>query len=341
VDRKTVTTLSAQSEARHKLAALVWKALPFAASPRRYLPQALAALAVLALGVMLIVTIYYTLLDLQWIAFLMGVLFAAVLSMLSQSISVRWQLSRRTAQLRRSRELLTEQSLVTERVMQTVRAAESRFRTVADALPVAIFFVDRDQRCRYHNVAFEAWCKPAPGEIDGLPLGVLLDPDIYRELEAHAAKALLGTESEYEAHWQRSDGGTSVNVRLVPYPPGAQTTSGFYVFVTPRLPARARPGAESAQGIPQAPTDEDASETIYRQAIEQQLIMDQDPREYLLRALDQDQFILLEQKIEPISSEAANVQMREVLLRLHGEQEGSFRQAGSSRSPRTTASCLP
>jgi len=42
------------------------------------LPKFLAAALTLLLGAMLIATIYFTLFDLQWIAFLAGVLFAAV-----------------------------------------------------------------------------------------------------------------------------------------------------------------------------------------------------------------------------------------------------------------------
>jgi len=62
---------------------------------RRYLLPFLTAIAVLGLSVMLVLTIYFTLFDLQWIAFLLGVLCAAVLGLVSQSIKAQWLIARR------------------------------------------------------------------------------------------------------------------------------------------------------------------------------------------------------------------------------------------------------
>ena len=56
------------------------------------------ALTVL-LGVMLIATIYFTLFDLEWIAFLSGVLFAAIAATASQASKSPWLVMRRTKQL--------------------------------------------------------------------------------------------------------------------------------------------------------------------------------------------------------------------------------------------------
>jgi len=60
------------------------------------LSKYLVAAFTFLLGVMLVVTIYFTLLDLQWIAFLVGVLFAAVAAMASQTAKSQWLLLRRT-----------------------------------------------------------------------------------------------------------------------------------------------------------------------------------------------------------------------------------------------------
>lgn len=106
-----------------------------------------------------------------------------------------------------------------------------------------IFFVDRDERCRYHNLAFAAWCGRSAADIDGSALSVLVDDATYQDLKSHGMDALLGTETRYEAHWLRPEGGRDVSVKLaVPrgragdkrflclcyaaYGPSSQTESG-------------------------------------------------------------------------------------------------------------------
>lgn len=288
---------------------------------RRYVVPFLTAIAVLALSVMLVVTIYFTLLDLQWVAFLLGVLFAAMLSMVTQSLKAQWRLVRRTAQLQRQKALLAEETARGERYAQALKTADLRFRTVLDGLPAMVFFVDREERCRYHNAAFEEWCGRSAADIGGLHLRDLLDADLYDELKPHGSEALLGTAAQYETNWPSADGVRPAAVKLLPYPVGAQTTSGFYVFIT--AVSSARPMLEPEISAPEAiqrRAPEAASEAAYLDAMEQELTTDDNPREYLLRAIEEDQFILLEQRIEPLTAEG-QPNLREVLLRLQEEHE--------------------
>lgn len=281
----------------------------------------LTAIAVLALSVMLVVTIYFTLLDLHWLAFLLGVLFAAILSMVTQSLKAQWRLVRRTAQLERQKALLGEEIARGERSAQALKMADVRFRTVLDGLPAMVFFVDREERCRYHNAAFEAWCGRSAADIGGLRLRDLLDGPLYEALRSHGMEALVGTPAQYEAHWPGADGGRDVAVKLLPYPVGAQTTSGFYVFVTAISTARSKAEPEiSAPDAIEPAAPEAASEAAYLDAMELGLTTDENPREYLLRAIEEDQFILLEQRIESLSAEG-QPNLREVLLRLQEEHE--------------------
>ncbi|HYH42431.1 MAG TPA: EAL domain-containing protein [Burkholderiales bacterium] len=286
----------------------------------RYLTPFLTALAVLALSVVLVLTIYFTQLDLEWTAFLLGVLFAAVLSMVSQSVKAQMRLVRRTAQLRRSKELLAEEVARRERSAQAMKAADARFRTVLDALPAMVVFVDREERCRSHNLAFEQWCGRSAADIGGLALREIVDPAVYDDLKKHGEEALVGKEVEYEASWPNADGDTVVKVKLMPYPVGAPTASGFYVFVTPiactPLRSAGAPGNVMTAGSPEA-----ASDAAYFDAMEQQISSDESARELLLRAIEEDRFILLEQKIESLAPDAAKGGFREILLRLQEEEK--------------------
>ncbi len=317
------------SESRKAMPALMVSRLDVAAAwANRYLTPFLTAIAVFALCVALVFTIYYTLLDLQWIAFLLGVLFAAVLSMISQSVKVQWRLVRRTAQLQRSKTLLAEETARSERSAQAFKTADLRFRTVLDATPVMIFFVDREGRCRYHNLAFETWCARQATDIGGVPLRDLIDGAIYADLESHGMDAALGAAVEYEAIWPHAAGNLRFAVKLLPYPVGAQATSGFYVFAMP-LGASGKAAAQSAVQIVTLPGDPAAAgEAAYVSEMQQQLSAEEDPREYLLRAIEQDRFILLEQKIEPLAPQSGEANFREILLRLTEEDERTVPPGG-------------
>ncbi|MDB5901424.1 MAG: diguanylate phosphodiesterase [Betaproteobacteria bacterium] len=276
---------------------------------RRNLVPFLTAAAVLVLSVMLIFAIYFTQADLQWTAFLGGVLFAAVLSLVTQNIKVQWRLVRRDAQLRRSKELLAEQVLCTERSAQALKMADQRFGAVLDALPPMIFFVDREGRCRYHNLAFAQWCGKDSTEIRHLPLNELVGEEMHRMMESRGHAALVGEASELEAQWPFPDGVRPAVVKLLPYPVGAQAAAGYYVFVFAPPVARVHPAAGA-----------DASgAATYLDAMEQQLPANEDPREYLLNAIEEDQFLLLEQPIEAVAPDTRPAAFREILLRLRGD----------------------
>ena len=66
----------------------------------------LPSLATLCLAVLLVFTIFFTGLDWQWVAFLSGILCAAVLSLVSASWKAQWRVARRTAQLAQFKERL-------------------------------------------------------------------------------------------------------------------------------------------------------------------------------------------------------------------------------------------
>ena len=64
----------------------------------------------MALGGVLLSTIYFTLLDWQWVAFLGGVLFAALLALASRALQAEWAISRRVAELTRVRDELSRET---------------------------------------------------------------------------------------------------------------------------------------------------------------------------------------------------------------------------------------
>ena len=75
-------------------------------SARFFFNRLMPALATLVIGVLLLVTIYFTLLDWQWIIFLSGVLFAALVALASRTSRAEWGNRRRALQLARLKERL-------------------------------------------------------------------------------------------------------------------------------------------------------------------------------------------------------------------------------------------
>ena len=279
----------------------------------RYLPSVFTGVAALALAATLIATMYFTNFDVKWVTFLGGVLFAAILSLISQTVKAQWLLLRRNAQLARAKERTAEEVCKQERAVESLRSAESRFRSLLDALPVMLFLVDREGRCRQHNRAVQTWHGSRADELEGRALTDIFRDSAAQELAKYGADALVGTEQQFESDWPHAAGAGRVNVKLVPQPPGAAFPTGYYVIASPASGA-AQEAAVEAQ--PQS----GATEAMYYEAMERIITPDANPREFLLSAIEQDQFTLFAQPIQALSPTAGGA-YTEILLRLREEAE--------------------
>src|SRR6185312_16231847 len=135
--------------------------------------------AVLVVGALLTATIYWTLFDPKWIAFLGGVVFAATLAGASRASTVEWRLMRRTRQLEDFRAKLVREQARTRAATEAFRVGEERLRLLGDALPFPVFFVDREARCHFHNTAAALEVGRKPADIDGHLLAESLGTELY------------------------------------------------------------------------------------------------------------------------------------------------------------------
>jgi EAL domain-containing protein (putative c-di-GMP-specific phosphodiesterase class I)/PAS domain-containing protein len=290
----------------------------------RYLRVFLVGALILLLGVMLLATIYLTRFNLPWIAFLAGVLFAAIAAKASQTAQARWLVAQVTQQLQRVKNALAEESARRERAAEELKTAEARFRFVNDALAVRIVFVDRSEHCRYHNRAFAHWRGRGSNQIDGQLLHEVLGDEIYHELKSRSADVFAGKEIRYEAEWQQPESAIgSCAVTLLPYPPGAEQPNGFFALIanTAGGAAPAPQAALPAESASKVLIGSQASgELFYLQSMTEQLIDGKDPRAKLVQALQEDQFMLFAQIIQPLAASAPWPRLFEVLLRLQEEE---------------------
>ena len=278
----------------------------------------------LLLGVMLIATIYFTLFELQWIAFLAGVLFAAVAATASQASKSQWLVMRRTRQLQRVKGVLADGTARLERTAEALRVAELRFHLIGDALPVMIVFVDREERCRYHNRAFAQRCGRSREQIDGQILREVLGDEIYQEINSHNAEVLAGKEIRYTVQSPHAGGGIEhCAVTLLPYPPGSEHSAGYYALFASRVDSAApAPAAIPGASVGDAMTgSHENGDAFYMESMTEQLIGGSDPRAQLVRALQEDHFVLFAQKIQPLTASAPYPHCFEILLRLQKEMQ--------------------
>ncbi|MBI3045406.1 MAG: EAL domain-containing protein [Betaproteobacteria bacterium] len=288
---------------------------------------ALAFLLTALLAGMLIVTIFWSRFDLQWLAFLGGVLFAAVLAIASQASKAEWLVLRRTRQLDRLKEQLSQEAARSRNAAEAMRMLESRFQVVGNALPSLILFVDRDQRCRFHNRAVERKTRLPGDQITGRLLRDVVGSAAYAGIAPRVADTLAGTAIEYETVWD-SPGAENLaySVRHVPYPPESAQPTGFYLLATARVRAPApgqalagAPPARAAAGTPGGATAD--GDALFVKFISDELTHWDDPRAGIIRALEEDQFLLFAQKILPLKADVPDPSCYEVLVRLKEEEE--------------------
>ena len=300
----------------------------------RWVTTTLTLVFTVLIGTVLTATIYWTLFDPKWIAFLGGVLFAAVLALASQASKAEWAAARRTKQFERVREQLHQETVRGRSATEAARIAEARLRLLADAVPVLILYVDSDGRCRFHNRAVEHKTGRSAEQIAGQSLRDVVGSGAYDSMESRIAETLKGKAIEYEFSWTGTAVPETFGARHIPYPPEDPQPRGFYLLLSSKA-ARALARTEIAShtepvaaGVGMAVAGE-AGETLYLHSIADELMGWDDPKAKLERALEENQFLLFTQQIIPVRSGQADRLCYEVLLRLREEEDnllppGSF-----------------
>ena len=85
-----------------------------------------------------------------------------------------------------------------KRAEQARRDAAHSLRMFADNIPVMTVSLDVELRCRFANKRFGEFFGVDPAGIVGKHLGEILGDEVYREIEGHFARALLGFPVTYQ-----------------------------------------------------------------------------------------------------------------------------------------------
>ncbi|WP_354668907.1 HWE histidine kinase domain-containing protein [Caulobacter sp. RL271] len=104
---------------------------------------------------------------------------------------------------------------------------------MADAVPILISYVDREERYRFVNRAYEEWFGVDRSRIEGKTLAEVLGREAYGRVRHHVARALAGESVTFEGlvDYQQA-GPRHVEARYVPDIGRDGDVPGYYVLVT-------------------------------------------------------------------------------------------------------------
>ena len=110
--------------------------------------------------------------------------------------------------------------------------SEQKLRAIADALPVLISYVDKDQIFRFANKAYETWFERPLSEILGRRVNEVMSPAMFEARRPYLERALAGEAVSYEAEFMRSSGAAATQVIHVPHRDSSGLILGVYVVVS-------------------------------------------------------------------------------------------------------------
>lgn len=317
----------------------------------------LPTLATLTLAVLLVFTMFFTDFDLQWVTFLVGILFASVLSLISatwkssfrtarrtaeaahykqrlsaeiqQHRSTREQLERELALHQQDRMRLTKEAEAYHLVVAGKQAAESRLAMLKHHLEEIAVFVDRDRRCRFHTRRFAAWADMPSGSIDGLALEDALSPHDAEALRAQLLDAVDGRTGRGEFSLERHSGAAQqVLVDFLPQRDASGEVCGALLLIRERQPSSPAASApiDQTEEIDTEHADikmiiaDESGNSVYLKSLTEELSGWGNPRERILHAIRSDGFDLYAQDIVALSAHAKHQTMHELLIRMHDEE---------------------
>lgn len=103
---------------------------------------------------------------------------------------------------------------------------------MADSLPVLIAYVDREQRYRFNNLAYEKWFGLTSEQIQEKSIQDLIGDSAYELVRDYVKRALAGEEVRFEMDAPHNDGALRpIEALYVPHLDEAGQVLGFFVLI--------------------------------------------------------------------------------------------------------------
>ncbi|WP_019505132.1 ATP-binding protein [Pleurocapsa sp. PCC 7319] len=116
-----------------------------------------------------------------------------------------------------------------------LRRSEEQLRLIADGLPVLIAYVDKKQRYRFNNEAYQTWLGLSPAEIYKCHLQQVHGEAEYREIQQYLEMALSGKTVSYERELTLLDGCVhSLSITYIPHldETNSERVLGFFALTS-------------------------------------------------------------------------------------------------------------
>ena len=114
-----------------------------------------------------------------------------------------------------------------------LQESEARLRTVADALPMRVAYIDADERYRFNNLAYERGFGLSREQIQGRTVRELLGESAYRSVEPHIRGVLGGKAVAFQSEMTHSDSYVCYQAEYIPqFAVNGETVLGFHAVIT-------------------------------------------------------------------------------------------------------------
>ncbi|HSI57838.1 MAG TPA: PAS domain S-box protein [Ideonella sp.] len=116
---------------------------------------------------------------------------------------------------------------------QALQASEARLRTVADALPMRVAYIDADERYRFNNLAYERGFGLSRDRIQGRTVRELLGDAAYPSVEPHIRAVLRGKAVTFQSEMTTGDSYVCYEANYVPqFAVNGEAVVGFHAVIT-------------------------------------------------------------------------------------------------------------
>ncbi len=123
---------------------------------------------------------------------------------------------------------------ITERQQaeQAIRRSEQQMRLITDALPLLIAYVDREQRYRFNNKAYERWFERTVSEIEGCYIWDVLGSNTYEQIRPYVDLVLSGHSVNFDLEIKdKNNNPFWINVNYVPDFSESGKVKGFFAAI--------------------------------------------------------------------------------------------------------------
>ena len=116
-------------------------------------------------------------------------------------------------------------------VSEALHAAELQHRTITDAVPALVSFIDQERRYRLVNHTYETWLGVSREEIEGRTMREVLGENAWSVIGPRVAAAFAGEHVHYEARVEYKTGARWIDASYIPHRDASGAIIGIVAMV--------------------------------------------------------------------------------------------------------------